>query len=462
MIVNVTQTGVVTAVDFVDLSERWNFAPAPGSHQDIGLLDPSGDGPLGLVDMVHDDPAGVWVAQSDGGLVNLDPNTGRVRWRLDVPGRAEGVRGAPGRPWFVWSSFTSEGDNRAPAVLRVDPISGEELWRAEGRIGADWGWNPLAMTDDQVFMADVFADPESSADGEGSVIHAYDIDNGDVDFTVSVDAPAGVWSDTALLNILTLDDEPILLSTTTHGLLTRIDLPGGDVRWSRPVNPGVLLGAAQTVDGTWTMRVRTSPFGPYYLDLDDGSRLGDVRLESPPEGCETQYGPTAWLVWWPVDEAAERTDCIVVAETQVLQIFNRGFEPMTLSWSGRREEVVSDDFIELMSTGRRLSVGPNHIDVDPYPDLLVWVMAPESAPTAGLRRTDSSYGPIEFGMTVADASAALGPDLKLVPLDSERTCAAVGGDPYSPLFRTGPSAEGPIIVGVGEPGAAGTGDRLCG
>ena len=466
VIVNAVGPGRISAVDAVDLSEQWTYPSVSDESRSVVILAPSITGPFRADGLVHDDAEGVWLAEAGSGIVNLDPATGTARWRLDAPGEPGGVWGADGQPWFVWTSFPGEGDNRPPVLLRVDPATGDVLWRIEGRDGADWGWNPVAATSDQVFIADVYADPTVSSNGAGSVVGAYDVVDGELDFTVTFDAPEGMWADTRLVQVLAVDDEPMLLSKTTHGLLSRIDVPDGRIRWSTHVNPGVLRGLAQLSDETWAIRVQASPAGPYYLDVETGARLSNVDLPPPPGECRTEYGPVAWVVLWqpsdpaagdgPVDpnEVEPPPRCVVVAESQRLQLWNKGDDPMVLAWTDRREQVRSDDHVELTPVGHAFPIGPNLIDVEPYPDLTVWVMAADGAPTAGFSRTARSYGPIAVGMTVAEAAQSLGFDLELIAFDTSGGCMVIAGDPYSPLFRTRATATGLIITGI-------DGDEAC-
>ncbi|MDH4280016.1 MAG: PQQ-binding-like beta-propeller repeat protein [Acidimicrobiia bacterium] len=418
------------------------------------------------VNDVATDAAGVWVAEPGRGIANLDPATGDVRWRLALDGTVDGVQGVPGVGWFVWSSFTGEGDHRPPVVLRVDPVSGEVLWRTEGRSGFDWRGGPLAVSDDQIFVADVadtsedavwVAEPSRPAPGGRSSIRVYDVERGALDFAVAVDGWVGVATGAPLVHVLPNEDEPIVLATVLPGLLSRIDPSDGMIRWSQPLDPAVTYRSAGTEDGTRVVRVSASPAGSYYLDAETGRRLADASLPSPPPGCRTYHGEATEIALHrselsdqaaPTGATAAPPDCVVVAESQDLRLRNDGSGPMTLSWLGRRLSVGPDDVVEWPGSGPASPLGPTVVDVEPHPDLTVWVMASESSPTAGVPRTAGSYGPVEVGMYVVDASARLGRDLELLVHDTAGACVVIAGDPYSPFFRAVAGVGGLIITGI--------------
>jgi outer membrane protein assembly factor BamB len=222
-------------------------------------------------------------------LVNLDPLTGNPRWlvELDPDERDVGVLGGGTGPWFVWSSFANEGDHRAPTIRRIDPATGDVVWQAQGREGSEWQWSPAVEIDNRLVMIDVFDDPESSAPGSGAVVHGFDSATGRSTFATPLDAPPGQFSSRPLLTMAEIDDEPVLLVLTTHGLLARLDPEDGSLVWTSRVNPGILRGTVKLSDGTDAIRVKASPQGEYLIDAETGRRL-DRELEadtaSDPDG----------------------------------------------------------------------------------------------------------------------------------------------------------------------------------
>ncbi|MDH3295572.1 MAG: PQQ-like beta-propeller repeat protein, partial [Acidimicrobiia bacterium] len=265
VVINQAGPDAVVAVRHDDLTTVWTFR----SEIEITLLDP------GPPDTNHDRGEGVWLSEVGGNLLNLDPETGELRWAVELdPGEADvGLEGNEQEPWLVWSSFPADGDNRAPVLRRIDPATGQMRWQAEGREGADWAWLPLATTDDLAVMVDVFADPLSSAPGRGSVVYAYDLETGRLMYSVDLDAPEGARTSRRLLQITEIDGSPALLAMTTHGVLARIDLDRGELLWATRVNPGVLRGVVELPDGVWALSIQSSPLGPYYLDAATGQRL---------------------------------------------------------------------------------------------------------------------------------------------------------------------------------------------
>ena len=395
----------IAAVDVETLSQRWVYSLPVGNGGTMAILSP----PTGGVHGGHSPGLkhGVWVAGSRIGIVNLDPETGRLQWTLKVPG---------------------------------------------GRVQS------VAATDDQVFVAYTAATIGGAAGGTNSVVGAFDIETGEPDFAIDVGPTSEGPSAKTQLQVLRMDEQPALVAMTGDGSLTLIDLPGGKPRWSQPVVESVeATSSVRTDDGRWVLRVQGSAAGADYLDVDTGERLLDVRLPVPPSDCEVRHGSLAQVFLWQprhpsigadLTEASRPPNCVVVAESQELRVWSADFGPVTLTWAGGREQVTADDFVDLGPVDRVLSIGPNPIEVSPSEDLTVWVMATEASPTAAFDRADDAFGPIEIGMTAAEAAAALDGDLEFVEFDTSSGCLAVHGDPYSPIFRTRASAAGLFITDI--------------
>jgi hypothetical protein len=149
--------------------------------------------------------------------------------------------------------------------------------------------------------------------------------------------------------------------------------------------------------------------------------------------CEALVGPEPWLIL--STETDPEASCVSVGVFQDLQIWNKGYEPMTVEWLGSRRRIPSDERFATGPIGESLEPGLYPIDATPYlaPDLLV-VESQESF-SAQTELTTTGFGPIEIGMTLAEASDASGKVLVIDrDLASECLLAVVENDPYSPLF----------------------------
>ena len=61
--------------------------------------------------------------------------------------------------------------------------------------------------------------------------------------------------------------------------------------------------------------------------------------------------------------------CVVVAEFQNVQVWNKGMEPMTVDWPDGERKVAADEHFDTGPIGEVLQFGPNEIVAvhgDPY------------------------------------------------------------------------------------------------
>ena len=177
----------------------------------------------------------------------------------------------------------------------------------------------------------------------------------------------------------------------------------------------------------------------------------EAVLESmvPDRDCVVPTGPEPWIILW--DRSPK--PCVVVAEFQNVQVWNKGFEPMTVDWPGGERSVAIDEHFDTGPSGGVLQANPNdEIDAAPFPIPVIWLLPESLSPTVGIEATDDGFGPVRVGMTLDEASAALGPELdapsEATP-EPDRWLATGSGDPYSPTFLAlGPGDRTSVIVEI--------------
>ena len=176
----------------------------------------------------------------------------------------------------------------------------------------------------------------------------------------------------------------------------------------------------------------------------------DAAPESmvPDPDCVALRGPEPWIILW---HPSLPQPCLIVAEFQNVQVWNKGTEPMIVDWPDGRRRVASNEHFDTGPIGDVLEAGPNDINAAPFPMLTIWLLPEWLSPTAGIEGTDDGFGPVRIGMTLDEASAVLGLefDVSYVPSDPPPLYpweAVVSGDPYSPLFLADGPGDGTSII----------------
>ncbi len=176
-------------------------------------------------------------------------------------------------------------------------------------------------------------------------------------------------------------------------------------------------------------------------DDDVGDGEGE---EEPGDSCDVARGPEPWITLFDRSEP----DCVIVADFQRLQIWNKGTDRTSFTWVDGPHELASDDFFAAGEVGNELEIGPNRFDGDPYQMPVIVLADVNNSPTASISAFvfgPQLFGPIRVGMTLAEATEAFGHPIEVDPnqLPGPRThLAYVVGDPYSPGF---------IVAGDGGP-----------
>jgi hypothetical protein len=433
VIINRTGGSTITAVDDVFLDEVWK-------------IEFSGDDPR-----IYADPTHLYVDVGTGPFVKLDPGTGQELWRIErQPGEeASGLGGDPvSRLRLLASSFRSEGDQREPTLRSIDAVSGDVAWISRGRSGANWQSGPPAIIDDIAVLVDVL-DPEATdaRDQPGSTARAYDLDSGRLRWEAPLDAPAGAFAGSPSVTAVSALDTSFLLVQTVNNHVYRLDPASGNVVWRTVVPNPTIIGVTVLSDGSIAIKMDT-PAGTELFDPETGQRLSDSPMALPPEDCEAIYGGSPSVTLFSEEPPV---GCLVVADFQNLQIWNKGTKFITLRWINSHGQIPPDHFASTGPIGNFLPFGPTDIESSPYAVPTLWLLGYERSPTGVLRPGPGSYGPIEVGMSIEEAARALGHDIAVDP-DLGPGCAVVVGDPYSPLMSISVGAESsPLIVGLVDP-----------
>lgn len=225
-------------------------------------------------------------------------------------------------------------------------------------------------------------------------------------------------------------------------LLLQTDGPyNSRMRWGLPPTPisspghESLQAAIQPTVGPWLFYVYDDSSGRYRFADDPVSFQAEIAaLDDQQHDCRALYGQEPWLVLHSTDP---RPGCVVVAEHQDIQVWNKGFDRLNIVWVDGERQLASDTSFSTGLIGSVLAPGEYNFEASPYPMPRIRVMARDRSPTVELALSDGRFGPVEVGMTLAAASEGLG--LTIEPLDSgDPGCglAVVAGDPYSPFFAT--------------------------
>lgn len=228
----------------------------------------------------------------------------------------------------------------------------------------------------------------------------------------------------------------------------------------------VLVGLIATVagiptgDGVWT-DVATGPDrqqddegpgpSPAEADVTDGRHPGpsesDASARVPPAECQALYGQQPWLVLF---QESPPVACVVVAEHQDIEVFNKGYDLTVVEWVDGRRTLTPDTSFFTGPIGDVLSPGAHDIQGSPYQLPTIHVLSADNSSAATQPTTD-----VEIGMTLDEAQRAYGLDLAIDPNlmpGPECWTAVVPGDPYSPFFIVqGSQTEQAVLVAIRSP-----------
>ncbi len=180
------------------------------------------------------------------------------------------------------------------------------------------------------------------------------------------------------------------------------------------------------------------------VDVVEDVEADGEAVVAPAQVCEALYGTEPWLVLF---QETPPSECVVVAEYQDLQVWNKGYDDTVVDWIDGRRTLASDSSFSTGPIGDLFAPGVHDFAGSPYALPAIHVLSEEDSPAAG-QPTDV----VEPGMTLQEAQRAYGLDLAIDPnLMSGPQCwaAVVPGDPYSPFFIVrGPQSDQAIVVRV--------------
>ncbi len=160
----------------------------------------------------------------------------------------------------------------------------------------------------------------------------------------------------------------------------------------------------------------------------------EVEIGVPPDECVALVGSEPWITLF---EPRLTRPCVIVAEDQDVQIWNKGSDELTIQWVDGQRQLRSDDHLDTGPIASVLVPGPNQIASAPYPMPVIWLLPATTSPSAGTQLDGESFGPAMPGMTLGQASEVLGLSIEIDPnLLPGPAClgAVIVGDPYSPIF----------------------------
>ncbi len=183
--------------------------------------------------------------------------------------------------------------------------------------------------------------------------------------------------------------------------------------------------------------------GAGILLRSDEQPVAAFELMVPDQDCVALQGPEPWIILW---DRSLTQRCVVVAEFQNVQVWNKGSESMTVDWPDGRRRVAIDEHFDTGPIGAILQAGPNEIEAAPFPMPVIWLLPESLSPTTGIEGTGDGFGHARVGMTLDEASAALGFELEVIGEVPYHWLAAVSNDPYSPSFLADGPGDGTSVI----------------
>ncbi len=237
--------------------------------------DPGGVG----VTLIWDFDA-LYVDAAGADFWRLDPATGEEIWRVDrtADERAGSFTGHGGEVWLLRTSFSTAGDARAPLLRRVDPATGEVLWTATGRQGTDWQWAHPVVVGGMVVLMDVVEEDHVGAP-QSSALLGFDADSGELAWTTELFSSIRAFS-SELVVVAELEDGPALLARTLEDAVFRIDPAAGEVLWRSPLPGGIFGGTDYGPDGRLAIEMLVGRRG-ILLDPATGARIDERDTLGP-------------------------------------------------------------------------------------------------------------------------------------------------------------------------------------
>ncbi len=318
---------------------------------------------------------------------------------------------------LLFSSSNATPD-RVPLMRRLDHDGETLVWESEGRVSTGW-IGPVRVIDDVV----VTFNRESP---DRAVMVGFDFNTGSRLWISQF--RLGLPLDPTTPALVALGEETAVMVQSVELGLVRVALPTGSPLWTvSDVDPGVILGPIRLKEGRLGLTMQRDG----RVEMFDAMTGLPVAGPPFPLGCQTLRGPRPILYLFSEDRVEE---CVVVADYQKVQIWNKGFETLTVGPEPGLT-IPSDDSVGLDELGITLVAGDNSIESSPYPLAPFRYVPPEQSGWAGVELGVDGVGGIRVGMTISEASSILGqPLLPDALFDPICPLGGIEGDPYSPRF----------------------------
>ncbi len=149
--------------------------------------------------------------------------------------------------------------------------------------------------------------------------------------------------------------------------------------------------------------------------------------------CLTVVGPGPWPIEI-VEPAVARPPCGRTAAHHRVEFINKTANPISFQLAGQAISIEPGSSTTTEPVGTLAQPGLVPIEADPLEIMAPWLVAPDEDPMQDFQVLLGKFGPVEIGMTRADAEGVLGGN-GLKKLDGESCYLSyLLGDPYSPLL----------------------------
>lgn len=151
-----------------------------------------------------------------------------------------------------------------------------------------------------------------------------------------------------------------------------------------------------------------------------------------PQGCVAAVGDAAAVYLF---ETSSASSCVMMGVHQRIDFFNKGFAATVVDWFGERV-LASDAVYSSEVVGEDLEPGFFEVGGGPFEIPRILIIDPTDSPLTSASTTNDSFGNVAVGMTLDEASNALGVDIEIDRDLSFGPCtyATIPNDPYSPVF----------------------------
>jgi outer membrane protein assembly factor BamB len=167
-----------------------------------------------------------------GNVSAVDAATGTTMWSFPLPDRYGAVRSTiTGDDLIVITSAPMEGDLRPPIVYSLDLYTGDQQWSTELTESTQAQWHSPPVSDGLVFVTSTQSYLD---DGPANVVHALDIDSGEIIWSVDLGGTQGFHFSPAViagdLLVVRSQGDPIEMPTD----ISALHVTDGFQEWTYP------------------------------------------------------------------------------------------------------------------------------------------------------------------------------------------------------------------------------------